>query len=220
MRVDLHVHTSPRSPCSVMEPEEAVREAARLGLDAVCLTDHHRLWRRDELDRLEDVANLRVFGGTEITTTDGDILVFGLSVAPRYLIPIGDLRREVVANGGILIAAHPFRGVRPHDVDGCGGVGGLPVTPRVFEYVDAVEVCNGCLSGPENAAAARTAEQLGLPGVAGSDAHRIEEIGRCVTVLDRAVDDVFELVEQLRRGSCSVDGTFGKGPGASSLHSC
>ena len=38
MRVDLHVHTSPKSSCSVLQPEEAVREAARLGLDAVCLT--------------------------------------------------------------------------------------------------------------------------------------------------------------------------------------
>ena len=28
MRVDLHVHTSPKSSCSVLQPEEAVREAA------------------------------------------------------------------------------------------------------------------------------------------------------------------------------------------------
>jgi predicted metal-dependent phosphoesterase TrpH len=216
MKVDLHVHTSPRSPCSVMRPEEAVREAARLGLDAICLTDHHRLWGRDELDRLEDLANLRVFGGTEITTTDGDILVFGLSVAPPYLVPIGDLRRQVVADGGILIAAHPFRGVWLQEM-GEGNLGSPPAALRVLDYVDAVEVCNGCLSEAENAAAARAAEQLGLPGVAGSDAHRIDEIGRCVTVLERRVDDVVELVALLRLGSCSVDPLFGKGPSASSL---
>jgi predicted metal-dependent phosphoesterase TrpH len=216
MRVDLHVHTSPRSPCSVMRPEEAVREAARLGLDAICLTDHHRLWGRDELDRLEDVANLRVFGGTEITTTDGDILVFGLSEVPPYLVPPAELRRLVVAEGGILIAAHPFRGVWLRE-PGVGNLGGSPATPGVLDYVDAVEVCNGCVSEAENAAAARVAEQLGLPGVAGSDAHRIDEIGRCVTVLERRVDDVDELVALLRRGSCSVHPLSGNGPGASSL---
>ena len=32
MRIDLHLHTAPRSPCSVMDPEDAVREAARQGL--------------------------------------------------------------------------------------------------------------------------------------------------------------------------------------------
>jgi predicted metal-dependent phosphoesterase TrpH len=205
MRVDLHVHTTPKSSCSVMRPEEAVSEAARLGLDAVCLTEHHRSWRRDELARLEDVAKLRVFGGTEITTADGDVLVFGLTVDVPYLIPIADLRRQVVAEGGILIAAHPYRGVWIHRRDSASVVGDMEAAPSVFEYVDAVEVCNGCSSEPENAAAARAAEHLGLPGVAGSDAHRIEEVGRCVTLLERKVGDVFELIDTLRSGSCSVD---------------
>ncbi len=205
MRIDLHVHTCPRSPCSVMEPEEAVRAAARLGLDAVCLTDHHRSWRRDELDRLEDIAHVRVFGGTEITTVEGDILVFGLSVVPSSIISIGDLRRQVVAEGGILIAAHPFRGVSLLEMNGGGVVGGQSHIPSVFEYVDAVEVCNGCLGEPENAAAARAAGELGLPGVGGSDAHRIEEVGRCVTVVEGEVGDVFDLVAAVRIGSCSAE---------------
>ena len=205
MMVDLHVHTSPKSSCSVLQPEEAVREAARLGLDAVCLTEHHRSWRRDDLARLEDMANLRVLGGTEITTTDGDVLVFGLSVDVPYLVPIADLRRQVVADGGILIAAHPYRGVWVHQRDPASVVGDMEAAPSVFVYVDAIEVCNGCSSEPENAAAARAAEQLGLPGVAGSDAHRIEEVGRCVTVLEREVGDVVELVAALRSGSCSIE---------------
>jgi predicted metal-dependent phosphoesterase TrpH len=220
MRVDLHVHTSPRSSCSVLQPEEAVREAARLGLDAVCLTEHHRSWRRDDLDRLEDIANLRVFGGTEITTSDGDILVFGLSVDVPYMVPIGDLRRQVVADGGILIAAHPYRGVWLHRREPAPVIGGVGDAPTVFEYVDAVEICNGCLSEPENAAAARTAERLGLPGVAGSDAHRIEEVGRCVTVLEREVGDMFELVAALRGGSCTIERVPRAAPGSSTDSDC
>ena len=214
MRVDLHVHTCPRSPCSVMEPLEAVRAAARLGLDAVCLTDHHRSWRRDELQRLEDVAGVRVFGGSEITTADGDILVFGLAAVPRSMIAIADLRRLAAAEGGILIAAHPFRGVSLRSRSGAQVMGEHQHLPRVFEYVDAVEVCNGCDSELENEAALRTAERLGLPGVAGSDAHRVEEVGRCVTVVEPAVGDVYELVAALRNGSCSIERLRGFEPEA------
>jgi predicted metal-dependent phosphoesterase TrpH len=182
----------------------------------VCLTEHHRSWRRDELARLGELANLRVFGGTEITTSDGDVLVFGLSADVPYMVPIADLRRQVVAGGGILIAAHPYRGVWLHRVRPASVAQDTEGAPSVFQYVDAVEVCNGCLSDPENAAAARAAEQLGLPGVAGSDAHRIEEVGRCVTVLEREVGDVFELVAALRGGSCSVERPRGIDPGGPS----
>lgn len=202
----------------MMLPEEAVLEAARLGLDAVCLTDHHRSWPRHDLDRLEEVANIRVFGGSEITTTEGDILVFGLAAVPHSVVAIGDLRRLVVADGGILIAAHPFRGARLQEWNGVGAVGGTPDVPRVFGYVDAVEVCNGCEGERENEAAARIAERLGLPGVAGSDAHRLEEVGRCVTVLEREVGDVFELVAALRRGECRTERPRRVAPGDSSKH--
>ena len=112
VRVDFHLHTLPRSQCSVMDPVEAAREAARLGLDAICFTEHHRIWPRQELDQLEVVAGIKVFGGTEITTDQGDILVFGLARAVPEVLPIADLRRQVAGDGGYMIVAHPFRGFR------------------------------------------------------------------------------------------------------------
>jgi hypothetical protein len=39
---------------------------------------------------------------------------------------------------------------------------------------------------------------LGLLGVAGSDAHRLDEVGRCVTVFEREIRTERELVEDLR----------------------
>ena len=77
----------------------------------------------------------------------------------------------------------------------------------VFAYVDAVEVCNGRLTDAENRTALEVAEQLGLPGIAGSDAHRLDEIGRCVTEFDGNPTDQHELAEALHSGAFSVDGT-------------
>ena len=48
--------------------------------------------------------------------------------------------------------------------------------------------------------ARRVAEHLGLPGVAGSDAHRPEEVGRCITILEREIRTEQELIAELRAG--------------------
>ena len=44
MVIDLHVHSSPASPCSSIPVEQLIEEARAIGLDGICLTDHnHRL---------------------------------------------------------------------------------------------------------------------------------------------------------------------------------
>lgn len=198
MRVDLHMHTSPRSQCSVMKPLAAVKEAARLGLDAVCFTEHHIIWPPDELRSLEDSAGIRLFGGTEITTDQGDILVFGLDTEIEQVTPIAELRQVVEGEGGYMIAAHPFRGFLLFGLGQLGMAAEEAAKRPLFQYVDAVEVCNGRLTRPENEMAQQVATYLGLPGVGGSDAHRIDEIGRCITVFDEPPADERELVAAIR----------------------
>jgi predicted metal-dependent phosphoesterase TrpH len=189
-----------------MDPAEAAREAARLGLDAICFTEHHRIWPREELDQLEAIAGIKIFSGTEITTDQGDILVFGLARAIPEVMPIADLRRQVAGDGGYMIVAHPFRGFRLFGLGQLGMDSKSAAERPVFAYVDAVEVCNGRLTQAENTTAVEVADQLGLPGVAGSDAHRLDEIGHCVTTINGNPKDEHELVEALRAGSFSVDG--------------
>jgi hypothetical protein len=45
---------------------------------------------------------------------------------------------------------------------------------------------------------------LGKRGVAGSDAHTYMEVGRCVTIFQRAVGSEEELIEELRGGRYHV----------------
>jgi predicted metal-dependent phosphoesterase TrpH len=188
-----------------MEAEAAVVRAAELGLDAVCLTEHHLVWPDDELRQLEESSGIRVFGGTEITTDQGDILVFGLDEAVEQVVTIAELRRMVEGEGGYMIAAHPFRGFRLFGVQQLGMDPQKAAERPLFEYVDAVEVCNGRLTSAENDVADTVANYLGLRRVAGSDAHRLDEIGHCVTVFDDVIEDVAGLIAALRAGTCSVE---------------
>jgi hypothetical protein len=200
MRIDLHIHTSPRSACSYIDPLELIQEARRLKLDGICLTEHQVLWDTDDVDKLAREGRIRVFRGNEFTTNQGDILVFGFYQDIKELLLIQELREEVKKAGGFMIAAHPFRGFKTF------GIGQLQMTVeqackrKVLEFVDAIEVGNGKLSPDENDMARKVAEKLNLPGTGGSDAHRVDEIGKWVTVFEKDVRNEIELVEELRAG--------------------
>ena len=200
MRIDLHVHTSPLSACSYIDPHEVVREARRLKLDGICLTEHQVLWDPAEVDRLAVDSGVKIFRGNEFTTNQGDVLVFGYYEDIKELMIIQELREKVQKAGGYMIAAHPFRGFKTF------GIGQLQMSAeqasrrKVFEYVDAVEIGNGKVSADENEMARNVSERLELPGTGGSDAHRVDEIATWVTVFDRDIENEIQLVEELHAG--------------------
>ena len=198
MRIDLHIHTHPRSPCSAINPEDLLQKARRVGLDGLCLTEHQHRWDVGEIDNLSRNGGIQIFQGNEITTNQGDILVFGYREDVRGVVPIQDLRKEVQAAGGLMIAAHPFRGFLLFGITQLRMDVEQACQRPVFQYVDGVEVFNCKLTDPENDMARQVAAHLGLLGVAGSDAHRLDEVGRCVTILEREVHTEKELIEELR----------------------
>jgi len=200
MRIDLHIHTSPLSACSYIEPHELVQEARRLKLDGICLTEHQVVWDPVEVDKLAAEAGIKIFRGNEFTTNQGDILVFGFYEDIKELMIIQELREKVQKAGGYMIAAHPFRGFKTF------GIGQLQMTVeqagrrKVFEFVDAVEIGNGKLAEDENDMAAKVAEKRGLPGTGGSDAHRVDEIATWVTVFENDIENEIQLVQELHAG--------------------
>ena len=204
MRIDLHIHTSPRSACSDLDPLELIQEARRLNLDGICLTEHQVLWDIGDVDELARKGGIKIFRGNEFTTNQGDILVFGLYKDIKEMLMIQELREEVKTAGAFMIAAHPFRGFKTF------GIGQLQMTVeqackrRGLEFVDAVEIENGKLSADENDMARKVAEKLGLPGIGGSDAHRVDEVGKTLTVFEKEIRNESELVQELHAGRYSA----------------
>jgi hypothetical protein len=200
MRIDLHTHTSPRSACSYLDPHDLIQEAQRLNLDGICLTEHQVTWSIQEVKKLAQQSDIKIFRGNEFTTNQGDILVFGFYDDIKELMIVQELREKVNAAGGFMIAAHPFRGFKTFGISQLQMTVDQACKRKVLEFIDAIEVGNGKLSPDENDMARKVSEKLGLPGTGGSDAHRIDEVGKWLTFFERDIQDENQLVEELHAG--------------------
>ncbi len=204
MKVDLHVHTSRYSSCSRMTPEEALTAAKNKGLDALCFTEHNVLWPVQEAKRLEDDYGIKIFRGIEITSTGGDVLVFGVEEAIPEMPSPEELKLIVDHANGVCFAAHPFRGFLLF------GIGSMDMSIEdaasnpTFAHVHGLEVCNGLVTDEENTIAASVANSLGLLKTAGSDAHTIESIGKYVLEFDAELKSELELVRALKDSSFRI----------------
>src|SRR5947209_3806985 len=118
MKFDLHMHTTRHSPDSHMDPNVLVRRARQIGLDGVVITEHDWLWTEDELRELRAVEpGLVVLAGVEVSCREGHFLAYGVTnpfAVPRG-IGVAALCKEVHAQGGVVVAAHPYRWGQPFD---------------------------------------------------------------------------------------------------------
>jgi hypothetical protein len=195
MIIDMHVHTSISSRCSNLTPMELLERAMELGLDAVCVTEHFTYKGAQVMYEIALDRGFKIFRGMEVYTELGDMLVFGWHDHIRYyLFPFQDLRGKVEKAGGIIIPAHPCRGwdVRhPHRHS-------LP--EELLSSIVALETHNGASTRRSNAQADEIRKKYGLFGVGGSDAHSVNQLGKCVTVFEDDFESEGELIEALRSG--------------------
>lgn len=200
MRFDLHVHTD-LSPCSSLSLGDILRHARRMGLDGVCLTDHGTTAVRHQVREGVQDDGLCVVIGMEYETAEGDFLVFRPSAVTEEDLPPGlparELLHRVERAGGAAVGAHPFRASRPV----MGGIWGKGLC-RV------VEAHNGRNTAQENRQAAELAARRKLPATGGSDAHRLDELGRAVTRFEVPVRSRQELVWALLAGLCRPAGAI------------
>jgi len=207
MLIDLHAHTVPKSDDSCLEPDELIANAKRVGLDAICLTEHDWFWDDEDIAELSHKHDFLILPGVEITTEEAHLLVFGLNKYIFGMHRASFVRRLVDEAGGAIIVAHPYRRNFP--------VGEDPERQRyypalsracespLFEIADAIEVFNGRGSVKENAFSMEIGERLTIRGIAASDAHEVKDIGRCATLFERRIRNVHELINELKRGRFS-----------------
>lgn len=207
MVVDMHIHTAIGSPDSNLTPPRLLAAAREVGLDGLVITEHDAAWPRERLERFRQESGLFVCSSREWETDFGHIIALGLHCDIEGIQRAKELRRLALAEGGLMILAHPFR-FFPGPSNHLFGRQSRPssLTPEqlaahpVFELVDAVEVLNYACTAKENELAQEVVRVLGKPGVAGSDAHTYTEVGRCVTIFQRAVGSEEELIEEVRAG--------------------
>ena len=193
MLIDLHCHTKVYSACSALTPEALVRAAQARGLDGVCITEHDTLWPLHDIQQVADETGFVVLRGMEVTTEVGHVLVYGASAHRPEMATLCELRALVQAEDAMMFLAHPSR-----------KYGSLP-PDDLSVYFDSVEVQNGTEGALQNADAARLAKGLSLPGIGGSDAHSVREVGVCATMFDRRIRNEHEFLLALRAGAYSAE---------------
>ena len=123
-------------------------------------------------------ADLTIIVGEEIKTADGDLIALFLERAVAPGLPARDTIDEVRAQGGLVGIPHPFDRFR-------GSMLKDPRLEAMAPLVDWVEAHNArVVGGSGNEQAAAFALEMGLPGIAVSDAHSVVEVGVAYTVLD------------------------------------
>lgn len=191
LRLDLHVHSTFSDGRDGVE--EILEAAVSAGLDGIAITDHDTLEGSFEAERFvrERGLNLLVIPGVEVSTSDGHLLALGI----RDLPPAGRSPEETIdfvrARGGISIVSHPYHPFRHamYRIPAC----------------DAVEVFNSkYIFGLANILARREAARLGLPMVAGSDAHSARSVGLGVTIV--TVGGEGDVMGAIREGRIEIDG--------------
>ncbi|RLB37393.1 MAG: hypothetical protein DRH20_07845 [Deltaproteobacteria bacterium] len=204
MVFDIHLHTRNYSGCSSIEAEDLVRRAEELGLDGIALTDHGIRWPEDRVEALREacgVHDLVIIPGQEITCyngswkREGDFLVFGVKESLGSGLSARELINLVHEQGGVVIAAHPYKRSRRGDTYYGVGDGMADLD------VDCIEALH-----PEHDDAAiqkvrAFAESRGgIPLTGGSDAHELSMVGACTTLFHAPVTCEQDFVDALRKG--------------------
>jgi predicted metal-dependent phosphoesterase TrpH len=191
MKFDLHMHTTRHSPDSQMDPFALVRQARKVGLDGVVITEHDWLWTEPELEELRAaVPGLVVLAGIEVTAAEGHFLVYGAN--NPFAIPKGirvaDLCREVHRQGGAVVAAHPFRWGQPFD----------EILREEQPELDGLELMTDHMDADCRRRAAEVFRQYPLAGLGSSDAHDVGVLGVCYSEFQPIIRTGRDLVRAIR----------------------
>jgi len=201
MVIDLHVHTRHYSGCSSIEPEHLIEQALEVGLDGLVLTEHGILWASTRLIPLQEEGarnGLVILAGQEITCMDRgrrlDFLVFGLNRSLGTASTPQDLIDLVHYEGGVIVAAHPYKPSRL-------GVGYHGVGDGLYDLdLDGVELQHPDHNEEAKRKVQAAAKKLGLPMTGGSDAHDIFQLGDYATFFQNRVTTIEELAAEIRAG--------------------
>ena len=206
MLIDLHTHSYPMSDDSFLSVEELIEGTKAAGLDGLCLTDHDAFWTLDETRELSRRHEFLVLPGSEINTDAGHVLAFGLCQyefgmhKPEYLRSCAD------RDGGVLVAAHPYRRRFLEDPGRDPEVRAEMLQKAMgdsfFGLCEAVESLNGRGATEQNRFSRDLGESLSMPPIAGSDAHRLAQIGTAATEFEGKVECLEDLMGLLRSGLC------------------
>lgn len=184
---DLHIHTE-YSPDATTNPKTIIEQLnAHPLIKVIAITDHNTIEGYHKTAELaKPYKDILIIPATEITTTQGDIIILGTTQLPPKPWTPQNITNHAKQNSNITIAAHPYR------------TRGLADKTKHYN-IDAIETLNGITPPNLNKKAENLAKEMGLPGVAGSDAHTPKELWTVYTEIQASMN-VDEILKAIKNG--------------------
>ena len=191
IRADLHLHTTYSSD-SAIQPKTLVEQlVAHSFIKVAAVTDHDTVMGCSVTRQLASAyPDILIIPGVEISTPQGDIVILGAEEMPPQPWTVEGVVDFARDGDYVSVVAHPYREY---------GLGDLA---RNYKF-DAVEVLNGYSSASANELARNLAKLMGLPGVAGSDAHQPSELCTVYTEVQASLN-VDDVLKALKKGLITV----------------
>jgi predicted metal-dependent phosphoesterase TrpH len=173
LRVEFHCHTE-YSKDSLVTVRQLLATCREREIDRVVVTDHNTIAGALAAQAIDPE---RVIVGEEVLTQQGELLAAYVTEEIPKGLPAVEAIARLREQGAFISISHPFDVTR-------SGHWRLADLVEVAPLVDAVEVFNArCLLPGFNQRAEIFAEEYGLLGTAGSDAHTRPEIGLAALLL-------------------------------------
>ena len=193
MLLEMHCHTSRYSGCSQISPVDLVRQVKKKELQGVVITEHHYLWKEEELRALRVEAELEenflIMAGQEIVTDIGHVLVYGADRTIEEEISLKDLREAFPE--AALVWAHPFRD------------GSVPDEKRLLNpMLDAIEIFSMNQTPKENYLGLKSWHKYKFTAISGSDTHAEGMAGIYPCQFDHALLTIKDLAAEIKKSRC------------------
>jgi predicted metal-dependent phosphoesterase TrpH len=194
IRADLHIHTTYSSDSTVTPKTLVEKLVTHNFIKVAAVTDHDTVQGLSVTRQLASAyPDILIIPGVEISTAEGDLLILGTEEAPPKPWTVEGVVDFARDRGCVSVVAHPYREY---------GMGDLARNYKV----DAIEVINGESSPHANKLAQDLTKSMGLPGIAGSDAHQPSEVCSVYTEVQAGLD-VDEILEALKKGLVAAHST-------------
>jgi putative hydrolase of the HAD superfamily len=194
--IDIHVyaasgHGTPESSASALE---MIKEAQDKKLDGIALIQKNRVWRPEELESLNAASpgeNFCILTGQEIESPVGPLLIFGvnedLADTQSYL---ETLRRVHSKNGSVILVCASTKDGFTRKVN--------EDYVTVFSSFDGVEILNETLPAEEMREGLEAHRKLNFCALAGSRAHRKEDVGCYATKFRHVIRTDRDLIRAIK----------------------
>jgi hypothetical protein len=177
---------------SSINPKSLVDQLyAHPSIKVIAVTDHNTLEGFHKVRELASAyPDVLVIPGIEVGTLLGDLVILGVDEMPPRPWDVKEVISFAKDKDCVVIVPHPYREY---------GLGSL----AKYYAVDAIETLNGGAPSNINKLAENLAKEMRLPGVAGSDAHDVDELWTVCNEIQASLD-VDEILKALKKGLVNV----------------